>query len=92
MGAVHIPFIDEICRPLVHTHGSYRKNHGKLFTLFAGELNLLCNIVTHEGVKFINVFTFYGVKILVPEIFPLNAHVAAFVNFFHVPTLGIKAF
>ena len=65
--AVHVPSLQEIDRPLVHTHRADRQDEDELAPFFLGELDLHGDLMTHVDAELFEIRAFDGRKVLVPE-------------------------
>ena len=92
MVTANVPFFKEVNRPLIHSHGTYGKDHGKFLASVSCLFDLKSDLVPHIGVEVGYGVAGDGLELLVPESLFFGAFFAALVDFFHIPALRIESF
>ena len=92
--AGHIPLLQEVDNPLIHTHRPYGKDKRNLFLSIFCELDLHGNLMPHIRFKLTKTFALYGREAFIPMRLTFGyffRRVDTRVNFVKIPTCGIKA-
>ena len=94
MGAIDIPLLKEVNRPLVHSHRTDRKNEGDFAPLFFSLLNFVGDFVSHFDIEFFDIFATDRGELSIPEFLGLGdilrLVLAALVDLLHIPSSGIE--